>query len=154
MLAGELAARGHAVRGTSRNPARVAELEKLGVEGVLADPERVGTLAPALEHVTVVCVLLASATGTDEQLRALHGPRLEMLLTRLLDTTARGVVYEATGAIDQVVLRGGAELVRAFCEHSRVPYALLEAQEREPTRWVQAAVVAVEGVLEPTHDQH
>ncbi len=151
MLAGELQARGHAVRGTSRDPARVTRLGELGVEGVLADPSRVGTLAAALEHVTVVCVLLASATGTGEELRALHGSRLEMLLTRVLDTTARGVVYEAAGTVSPALLADGAGLVRSFCEHSRIPYALLAGEGSEPGRWAHAAVAAIEGVLAPDH---
>ena len=36
----------------------------------------------------------ARPPGTPEQLAALHGTRLEMLLERMLDTTVRGVVYE------------------------------------------------------------
>ena len=100
-LAVQLRARGHAVRGTTRDPARVDAIEAAGVEAYVGDPDRIATLAPALEHVGVACLLLGSAIGDPEQLEALHGTRLEMLLTRMLDTTVRGVVYECAGSVDR-----------------------------------------------------
>jgi hypothetical protein len=104
------------VRGTTRRPERCAEIEAAGAEAVVADPDRVATLAPALAGVAVVCVLLGSASGSAEQLAALHGPRLEMLLSRILDTPVRGFVYEQAA---------GAELVSATCGRSRIPYAVV-----------------------------
>ena len=65
----------------------------------MGDPDRIGTLIPALQHVSVACVLLGSATGEEDHVAALHGTRLEMLLAKLLDTTARGIVYEARGSV-------------------------------------------------------
>jgi Trk K+ transport system NAD-binding subunit len=94
LLARALGARGHAVRGTTRDRSRLAEIEAAGAEAALGDPDRVSTMMGALEQVAVVCIMLASATGSPEQLRALHGTRLEMLLTKLVDTTVRGLVYE------------------------------------------------------------
>ncbi|MGH2893410.1 MAG: hypothetical protein ACRDPM_09110, partial [Solirubrobacteraceae bacterium] len=94
-LATALRAAGHAVRGTTREPARRAEIEAAGVEPFVGDPNLVGTLAPALAHVGVACILLGSATGTGDQLAALHGTRLDMLLERMLDPTVTGVVYQA-----------------------------------------------------------
>ena len=44
----------HAVRGTTRSPERLTELEATGIEGVAADPDRLATLVPALAGVTVV----------------------------------------------------------------------------------------------------
>ena len=130
-LAGELIARGHAVRATTRDPTRTSEIEATGAEAVVADPDRIATLIPALEHVAVGCILLGSATGSAESVAALHSSRLEMLLLRMLDTTVRGVVYEAAGTVDACpALAGGSELVRRFCEDSRIPYALL----RRPAR--------------------
>ena len=121
------------MRGTSRDPERVAELDRGGIEGVLADPARVGTLASALEHVGVVIVLLGSAVGSDAELRELHRPRLQMLMTRILDTTVRGVLYEGTGTVEASVLGAGAALVQEFCEHSRIPYAVIErVQDPQP----------------------
>ena len=138
------------VRGTTRDPSREAHLAAADVEPFVADPDRVGTLVPALQHVAVVCVLLGSATGTREQVAALHGPRLEMLLTKLIDTTARGFVYEAAGTVPAPILRAGADLVRAAAEASRIPHAVLDADPSDHGRWLQAARSAVEGVALPS----
>jgi hypothetical protein len=144
-----LIARGHVVRASTRDPKRVSELETAGAEVVVADPDRIATLAPALEHVGVVCVLLGSAAGTRAQLEALHGTRLDMLLTRVLDSTVRAIVYEAAGTVDSAVLAGGAARVRAFCEDSRIPFALLDADPADHDGWGSAAADAVERVLAP-----
>jgi uncharacterized protein YbjT (DUF2867 family) len=146
-LAGELVARGHAVRGTTRTETKLAAIEATGAEAVLGDPDVVGTLARSLEHVSVACVLLGSATGTETELSALHGTRLDMLLTRMVDTTLRGVVYEATGSVDPALLATGAALVRARCEDARIPYALLEADPADHAAWRLAALAAVDSAL-------
>jgi threonine dehydrogenase-like Zn-dependent dehydrogenase len=146
-LAGALSAHGHVVRGTTRDRSRLPELERAGVDAVLADPDRVATVAPALEHVVVVCVLLGSAAGEREQLAALHGTRLDMLLTRILDSTVRGILYEVTGTVDGALLEAGAGRVRAFCEDSRIPYALLEAEPSHTESWLESAAAAVRHVL-------
>jgi nucleoside-diphosphate-sugar epimerase len=91
-LAGELRARGHAVRGTTRLDAGRTALEAAGIEAWVGDPDRIGTLTYALDGVTILCWLMGSARGTPEQLAALHGSRLKMLLERTIDTTVRGVV--------------------------------------------------------------
>jgi 3-hydroxyisobutyrate dehydrogenase-like beta-hydroxyacid dehydrogenase len=146
-LANELRGRGHALRGTTRRPERLAALEEAGVEPVLGDPDRIATIAPAFAQVSVVCVLLGSASGTEEQLRALHGTRLEMMLTKMLDTTIHGVVFEAAGAVGIELLGGGAGRVRETCEGSRIPYALLDADPADATAWLNGAVAAVDQVL-------
>jgi uncharacterized protein YbjT (DUF2867 family) len=147
-LARELIASGHAVRGTTREPARRGEIEAAGVEAVVGDPDVVGTIARALEHVTIACVLLGSAVGSSEQLAALHSSRLDMLLARMLDTTVRGIVYEAAGSVGPAVLNAGAELVRARCEDSRIPYALLNTDPGDVDAWMVAAVAAVNNALD------
>jgi uncharacterized protein YbjT (DUF2867 family) len=147
LLARELIVRGHTVRGTTRKRERLAAIEAAGAEALLGDPDRVGTLVPAFEHVGVACVLLGSARGTAEQLAALHGTRLEMLLTRLVDTTVRGLVYEAAGRLEPALLAAGAGLVRERCLDARIPYALLEADPGDRVAWTSAGVRAVEGVL-------
>jgi uncharacterized protein YbjT (DUF2867 family) len=148
MLARELIARGHAVRGTTRDPGRVGEIEGAGAEAVVADPDRISTLIPALEHVGAAVMLLGSATGSAEALAALHGTRLEMLLLRTLDTTVRGIVYEAAGSVDAAVLAAGAAQVTSVCEDSRIPYALLGAVQGAPEDWSGAAADAIERVLQ------
>ena len=146
-LATALRAAGHAVRGTTRDPARRSALAAADVEPFVGDPNVVGTLAPALAHVGVACILLGSVTGSEEQLTALHGTRLDMLLERMLDTTVRGVVYQAVGSADPALLRAGAERVRHACERSLIPYELLSADPAAGQAWVAQAVQAVERVL-------
>jgi uncharacterized protein YbjT (DUF2867 family) len=88
-LAAELAAAGNAVRGTTRDPANADAIAAAGAEPYVGDPDRIATLMEALPGVTVVCWLLGRVAVPD-----LHGPRLRMLLERLVDTPVRGVVYE------------------------------------------------------------
>jgi uncharacterized protein YbjT (DUF2867 family) len=146
-LTAVLRAAGHAVRGTTRDPNRRVEIEAAGAEPFVGDPNLVGTLAPALAHVGVTCILLGSARGTPEQLSALHGTRLDMLLERMLDTTVRGVVYQAGGSVDPALLRTGADRVRHACERSLIPYELLTADPATDEAWVPQAVEAVERAL-------
>jgi uncharacterized protein YbjT (DUF2867 family) len=135
-LARELRAEGHAVRGTTRDPARAAEIEATGAESYLGDPDRLATLLPALEGVTIVCWLLRAATG--ESAAELHGTRLERLFEELVDTPVRGVVYE-TG--------GGEAIARDAQQRWHIPVALLDADPREPAAWLDAARAAVSRLL-------
>jgi uncharacterized protein YbjT (DUF2867 family) len=146
-LAQGLRERGHAVRGTTRDPTRTEEIEAAGVEPYVGDPDRVATLIPAFAQVGVTCVLLGSASGSVESLAALHSTRLEMLLEKLVDTTSRGVVYECAGSVDEAVLGAGAELIARACGRWRLPYALLDADPAAPAAWTAAAVEAVDQVL-------
>ncbi len=147
-LGRELGERGHAVRGSSRRDGELAEMEAVRIEPHHGDPDRVGTLAPAFDRVSVACVLLGSATGAPEAVRALHETRLEMLLERMLDTTIRGIVYEAAGSVDPAVLAGGIAIVRRRCEGSLIPYALLQSDPaRARTAWLQEALTAVQRLL-------
>ena len=146
-LTAALRADGHAVRATTRDPSRVGALEASGAEPFVADPDRVATIVPALDHVGVICILLGSATGTAEQLRALHTTRLAMLLEKTLDTTVRGIVYEAVGSVDAAVLSAGAGVVARACERSLIPYVLLTADPDAYEAWVTAAADAVRRAL-------
>jgi len=146
-LARALRERGHAVRGTTRSPERAEAIAAAGAEPFVGDPDRVSTLVPALAQVGVVCLLLGSATGTDEQLAALHSTRLDMLLEKMLDTTVRGVVYESLGTVDERLLAVGCQRVRHACERSLVPYVMLDASPDDAGHWTDAAVVAVERAL-------
>ena len=143
-LARKLQQDGHAVRGTTRDPDRGEVIEAAGVEPFIGDPDRVGTIVPALQHVGVICLLLGTAVG---DVSSLHGSRLEMLLGKLLDTTVRGVVYEAAGTVPSDVLGRGAERVRAVCESSRIPFALLDADPSDHRAWLEGAQGAVDSVL-------
>jgi hypothetical protein len=146
-LALELRAGGHAVRGTTRDPSHCADIEAVGGEAFVGDPDRVATLVAALEHVAVTYVLLGSATGPREHVADLHGTRLDMLLERSLDTTVRGIVYEAAGSVDPAVLRAGAERVRSACVRSSIPYLMLDVDPSDHVAWLSAAAGAVDRVL-------
>ena len=146
-LAGSLIAAGYVVRGTTRNSVGLELLEAVGVEPFVGDPDRVATIVPALQQVSVACALLGSAAGEPDRIAELHGSRLEMLLAKMIDTTIRGVVYEATGTVAPDVLERGAALVRAACKRSRIPYALIEADQADQRAWLRAAGAAVGQVV-------
>ncbi len=96
--AGELAASGH-----------------VGEEAVGVDPERLATLTPRLEGVSVLCWLFG-----DFDVPALHGARLSALLEYLVDTPVRGVVYERAAA------HPGGEAIVAQAERTfRMPCATI-----------------------------
>jgi uncharacterized protein YbjT (DUF2867 family) len=85
-LATDLVAAGHAVRGTTRDPANADAIAAAGAEPYVGDPDRIGTLMGALAGTTVVCWLMGSI--------AIHPGRVRMLFEKLVDTPVRGVVYE------------------------------------------------------------
>jgi len=146
-LARALTCRGHVARGTTRSRARAPNIQAAGAEAFISDPKQVATIMPAIDGVAVVCILLGSARGTADALEALHGPRLEMLLARLIDTTVRGVAYEARGSVSEPVLAAGSERVRRFCERSRVPFELLETPPDDHAAWVAAALAGVQRLM-------
>jgi NAD(P)H-binding len=102
-LARELAAAGHVVRGTTRDPARTGAIAGAGVEPYVGDPDRIGTLMDALVGVTVVCWLFGDVVDPD-----LHGGRLRMLFEKLVDTPVRGVVYERALPAGEAIARDAA----------------------------------------------
>lgn len=146
-LTAELRRRGSVVRGTTRSPARAREIEAAGAEAVLADPDRLDTIFPALDHVTVAYLLLGSATASPEALAALHGDRLESLLLKMIDTTIRLVIYEAAGSVEPALLATGAGTVRRLCEESRMLYEILDADPGDPDAWVAAACAGAHAAL-------
>jgi len=126
LLGGRLLAEGWAVRGTSRHEAGIAAIEAAGIEAALADPERPGTLLELVADVTEVYWLLGSAVGPAENLEAIHGPRLERFLERLVETPVRRFVYEAGGSIDPSVLARGRAAVEAASETWRIPVRIAD----------------------------
>jgi len=146
-LARALCDQGHAVRGTTRSEQRRAAIEAAGAEVWVGDPDRIATIHYALADVTILCWLMGLATGPAEQVAALHGSRLSMLLERSIDTTVRGLLYEAAGSVDGELLAAGAETVRAACDYSEIPHALLSADPRDHDAWLAAAVAAVARLL-------
>ncbi len=146
-LGRELLDRGWAVRGTSRRKAGLAEIAEAGIEPARADPERIGTVFDLVSDVAVIAWLLGSAEGEPEDLAALHGPRLESLLERLVDTPVRGFLYESAGSVPAPMLRTGAGIVEAAAARWRIPVGFVGADPNEPGDWLSAASVAVEELV-------
>ena len=142
-LGAALRASGHAVRGTTRSSARVDDLETAGIEGVVADPDRLGTLVPALAGVTVVCWLMGSAEDSPD----VHGPRLRSLVEHLVDTPVRGLVYEAAGSADAALLAEGASTVREASQTWHIPVEVVDADPAAHEAWLEAMTAAVERLL-------
>jgi hypothetical protein len=132
------------VRGTSREKPGVARINQAGLEGCLADPDRPGTILELVGDVAVVVWLLGWARGEPEALEAIHGPRLERLLEKLVDTPVRGFAYEAGGNAPPGALRAGRRAVERAGETWRIPVTVLEG-DREAPGWAGevAARIAV-----------
>ena len=145
LLASALAADGWAVRGTSRSEEGARAIAASGVEGVVADPDRLGTVTDLIGDVTVLAWLMGSATG--EAGRTANGPRLESLLQRLVDTPVRGFVYEAAGTAPAAALEAGAAMAEAASERWRIPVRVLRADPADHESWVAAARAAIDAVL-------
>lgn len=137
-LARALVAEGYAVRGTTRHPARASEIEAAGAQSSVADPNRLATLMNAVEGVSVVCWLMGTAAP-----EALHGPRVESLLEHIVDTPARGLVYE-TGGTERP---DGVAAVRRASATYNMPVQVLEADPADRDEWLAAASRAVAAVL-------
>src|SRR5215211_412037 len=118
-LGEKLLAEGWAVRGTSRREEGLAAIEAAGIEPALADPERPGTILELIDDVAVLVLLLGSASGSEDELAAIHGPRLERLMEHLVETPVRGVLYEGT--------EGGHEVVRTAARTWRIPVQTISA---------------------------
>jgi hypothetical protein len=138
-LARALAADGHALRGTTRDSARLPDIEAAGAEAVLADPDRLVTMMPAIEGVTVVCWLLGAVHDAPE----LHGPRLESMLEHIVDTPVRGLVYE-TGGVERPEGTAAAERVS---KTYNMPVELVDADPADHDAWTSAMTSAVGRVL-------
>jgi nucleoside-diphosphate-sugar epimerase len=147
-LAAGLSKRGHAVRGTTRSPDRLAAIEAAGAEAVLADPDRLGTLLPALQGTSVLCWLMGTAAADDpEAVEALHDARLSSVLETLVDTHVRGAVYEAAGTVTPAAFERGSEIARRASETYRMPVALVSVAPADPDGWLADALRAVDAVL-------
>ena len=146
-LAAELVAEGHAVRAVTRRSEAAAGIAAAGCEPWLGDPDVIGTLRYALDQVTLLLWLLGTAAGPVDAVAALHGSRLRMMLERTIDTTVRGVVYEAAGTVDARTLAGGVDELRRARATSEIPFALVEADPADPAAWTRAAREAIAALL-------
>jgi nucleoside-diphosphate-sugar epimerase len=147
LLAADLIGRGHAVRITTRTDAGRPAIEAVGGECWIGTPDRIGSLRYALQSVTVLCWLLGTARGDPTAVGDLHGRRLEFMLSQTIDTTVRGVVYEAGGTVDRSVLAHGAALVEAWAAFNRADARIVATDPADAAAWLAAAVEAVDGLV-------
>jgi len=147
-LARELVGEGHAVRVTTRAEVGRAAIEAAGAECWIGTPERLATLRAALESVTVVCWLLGAVTGPEEEVRALHGTRLEFFLGQVIDTTVRGFVYEAAGlTVAAETLAAGERIVRTVGARNAIPVGFIRADPEDPDAWLDSAHAVIASLL-------
>jgi hypothetical protein len=142
----ELAGLGWQVRGTSRNNAGLASIEAAGLEPGEADPDRPGGVLDLCGDVAIVVWLLGCAAGSAEGISAIHGPRLERLLEKLVDSPVRGLVYEAAGSVEAEQLSEGRQIVERAGETWRIPVAFLTAPRDQPG-WAVRGAATVAGLL-------
>jgi hypothetical protein len=141
---------GHAVRVTTRTEAGRAAIEQTGAECWIGTPDRLATLRGALENVTIACWMLAGAHGEPDAVQALHGSRFEFFLGQAIDTTVRGLIYDATpGRVPAGALAEGQRLARTLTELNAIPLALLGADgvAGDDEAWIREASAAVERLL-------
>jgi hypothetical protein len=148
-LARELIAEGHAVRAVTRSEERRPEIEAIGAECWIGDPDRIGTLRYALDNVTILLWALGTAAGDPDRVAELHGSRLAMMLERTVDTMVRGVVYERAGSVGPAALERGVREVQRANATNEVPFALLDADPADTEGWVAAARAAIAALLAP-----
>jgi uncharacterized protein YbjT (DUF2867 family) len=145
-LGSELAGLGWQVRGTSRTGEGLDTIEAVGLEGAKADPDRPGTVLDLCVDVAVVVWLLGSAAGSADAVSAIHGPRLERLLEKLVDSPVRGFAYETVGSADADLLAAGRGIVERAGERWRIPVTFL-ASPRDEEGWAVRTAAKVAGLL-------
>jgi nucleoside-diphosphate-sugar epimerase len=143
-LGRRLAGAGWRVRGTTRDPQNTLDIVEAGLEPAVADPDRAGSILDHIGDVTVVFWLLGSAVGEPEMVAAIHGPRLERVLEKLVDTPVRGFVYEAAGSVQRRHLEQGAGAVRDAAKRWRIPVELVGEGPGDPDAWAEAMLAAAE----------
>jgi uncharacterized protein YbjT (DUF2867 family) len=149
-LAEEAGREGHAVRIVTRNEDRRPEIEAAGAECWIGDPNRLGTLRGVLEGVTIVGWLLGGAIGPEEQLRALHSDRLRAFLESAIDSTVRGLLYEAAGSsMPAGALVEGERVAQEIARRNSIPLAILHAGPAEAPIWLEQVRGALSELLTP-----
>ena len=134
------------MRGTSRREQGLAAIEAAGIEPALADPDRPDTMLDLVGDITVVVWMLGSAEGSAEELAAIHGPRLDRLVERLVETPVRGFVYEAKGSVDPVLLARGQEALEAASERWQLPLSAILVDPNDHLTWFDPLQVWLETI--------
>jgi len=153
--ASERVGAGDVLRITARREDQRGAIEASGAECWIATPARIGTLRAALEGVTIACWLLAGASGAAEDLRALHGSRLELFMRQMIDTTVRGFIYEASipgaqtggSAVPPGVLGEGARIARTMGSRNAIPVAVIEGSATGAEGWLSQMRAAARSLL-------
>jgi hypothetical protein len=156
-LARAVAETGHAVRvvvragapGGTPAGAEHPESEHPTLELFPADPSRLATLRRALEQVTLACWLFGAAPGTSEELTAWHGALLEAFMRQMLDSSARGFLYEAAGGARAELRAQGERLATDFAARHAIAFALIESETGSDGTWLEDALAATLSLLEP-----
>jgi len=149
-LAEEAGREGHAVRVVTRTEDRHPEIEAAGAECRIGDPNRLGTLRGVLDGVTIACWLLGGATGPEEQLRALHNDRLRAFMESAIDSTMRGLLYEAAGSSTPAgALAEGERVAREIALRNAIPLAVLDTDPADIPGWLEQARAALSEMLTP-----
>lgn len=148
-LAAAATGEGHAARIVTRDEDRRPQIEAVGAECVIGDPNRLGTLRGVLEGVTIACWLLAAASGPREQLHELHTARLRAFLESAIDTTVRGVLYEVAGGGQRYEAAGGERIARELAERNAMPLAVVRADPADAQAWWAEAREALSSLLIP-----
>jgi hypothetical protein len=97
--------------------------------------------------VTLIFWLLGSALGEPEVIAAVHGPRLERLMEKLVETPVRGFVYEAAGRVQRRHLERGAAIVREAAERWRIPVQVVAQERGDWETWSGAMLAATERLI-------
>lgn len=141
-LAAALVERGYAVR--------TVDLPEVpaGAERFHAEADRPGTLKAALAHVAVACWLFGSAPGGRARAETLNGARLERFLQQTIDSSVRGLLYEAAGSAGADVLAHGRALVSAFAEHNAVPLVTLACEPSARDAWIERALAGIASLVD------
>ena len=144
-----LAEAGWAVRGTSRTEAGAERISAAGLEGAVADPDRVGTVLEHVGDIAVVVWALGEASGPTSS--DVNGPRLERLLERLVDTPVRGFVFEGPREHPEGTEDGPAatDIVAAANETWHIPVRIVGARRDHAEDWLEAMWAAVGDLIEP-----
>ncbi len=150
-LGERLLEQGWSIRGTSRSEEGLAPIGASGIEPAIADPLWPGSVLELVGDVAVVVWALGSARpggpGGEEDVRLIHGERLERLLERLVDTPVRGFVYEGAGSVGPEALAAGRDAVEAAAATWRIPVEVVEPDSEDPVSWTEVMAVAVGGLV-------
>lgn len=143
-LGAALAEQGWQIRGTSRSEAGCEAIREAGFEAAQADPDRPGTLLDLVGDVAAVYWLMGTAQDEPEVIAAIHGPRLERFLEKLVDTPVRGFIYEAGGTVQAHRLKQGREVVKEAGERWRIPYRFVSEQPSHHFYWLHSMLLATD----------